>query len=159
MQKIKDERVTTQRRKIDSEAYHILIILLMVGLFVEEFIFNAPFKHYALTFGALVFTVLYSIFRYLMTGLSIYNSEKPAKWLPLAISVISGLGVAIIQAISNYSLYSEHYQGNDFVYFIANVAITFFSATLFSYFVVATITKINQQRQKNIQKKMDQEEE
>jgi len=46
-QDMQDERVVAQRRKINSEAYGILMIVLLGSILVQQFLLNAPFKQYA----------------------------------------------------------------------------------------------------------------
>ena len=40
-----DERVVVERRKINSEAYGILFIVLLISVLVQRYWFEAPIEH------------------------------------------------------------------------------------------------------------------
>lgn len=52
--KIQDERILLERRKIQSEAYEWLVVGLMISIIVQQFFMNAPFAQYAVEFFALI---------------------------------------------------------------------------------------------------------
>ena len=49
-QNLQDERVLAQRRKINSEAYGILMIALLCSVLVQQRLLNAPFEQYAVAY-------------------------------------------------------------------------------------------------------------
>lgn len=48
--KMNDERVVSQRRKIQSDAYQILVYCLLISVLIQQFIMNAPFEQFAVEF-------------------------------------------------------------------------------------------------------------
>ena len=68
-QEIKDERVIEQRRKVSSEVDAILMIVLLVSIFVQQFFQNAPFKQYAVEFMCFFGISFYKLVRYMTLGL------------------------------------------------------------------------------------------
>lgn len=149
---VQDERVVVQRRKINSEAYGLLLVALIASIFVQQFLLDAPFKQYGVEVICLVGISVYTAMRYMMLGLSIQ-----AKALPVINSLAVGLIVTAINGVMNYTKYAEQYQ-NNIGYFIATLAITFFSATILVFAVLSLSGFLNKRNQARIQKKLDDEE-
>ncbi len=157
-QSLQDERILTQRRKINSEAYGIIMIVLLVSILVQQFLLNAPFKQYAVEFICLFGMSIYMIIRYMMLGLNIYGEGKRARSIPLVNSIVAGIVVTVINGVLNYTKYAEHYEDNIGL-FIATLAITFIGATAFCFAVLSFLNYLNKKKQEKIQKQLDDEEE
>lgn len=157
-QNTQDERVLAQRRKIQSDAYGILIIVLLISIPVQQFLLNAPFEQYAVEFICFFGMSIYMIVRYLTLGINIYGEGKRAKSIPLVNSIITGIVVTVINGVLNYTKYGEHYQKDGIGYFIAVLAITFISTTVFAFVVLSFFNYLNKKKQEKIQKHLDEEE-
>jgi hypothetical protein len=66
--------------------------------------------------------------------------------------------VTAITGVSSYIQYAEHYKEDGIGYFIAVLAITFTSATVFSFVVLYCFHYLNKKKQARIQKQLDEEE-
>jgi Na+/melibiose symporter-like transporter len=96
--------------------------------------------------------------RHLTLGLNIYGEGKRAKTIPIMNSIVTGIVVTAITGVSNYTQYAEHYKEDGIGYFIAVLAITFISATVFSFVVLYCFHYLNKKKQARIQKQLDEEE-
>lgn len=158
-QNMQDERVLEQRRKVSSEVDGILMIVLLVSILVQQFYLNAPFKQYAVEFICFFGMSIYKVVRYMTLGLDINSEGKRAKIMPLITSLVAGITVTVINGILNYTRYAEHYIEDGIGYFIAVLAITFISATVFCFIVVSFFYHLNKIKQDKIQKRLDEDEE
>ncbi|WFF71871.1 DUF6773 family protein [Proteiniclasticum sp. QWL-01] len=157
-QNSQDERVVAQRRKINSEAYGILMIVLLCSILVQQFLLNAPFKQYAVEFICFFGMSLYMIIRYMTLGLNIYGEGKRAKALPFVNSIVVGIVVTATNGVSNYIQYAEQYKEDGISYFIAVLAVTFISATVSCFVVMYSLSYLNKKKQAKIQKQLDEKE-
>lgn len=156
-QKIQDERVVVQRRKVNSEAYGILMIVLFASILVQQLILNAPFEQYAVEVICFFGMAIYMIIRYMTLGLNIYGDGKRTKNLPVLNSIATGLIVTAINGVLNYIKYEEHYTDN-MGYFLATLIVAFISATVFTFVVLSCIHYLNKRKQDEIQQKLDENE-
>ncbi len=157
-QNMQDERILTQRRKINSEAYGILMIVLLSSILVQQFLLNAPFKQYAVEVICFFGMSFYMIIRHMMLGLNIYGETKQAKDIPLVNSIVTGVVVTSVNGVLNYSKYAEKYKEVGIGYFIAVLAVTFISATIGCFIVLSFLGYLNNKKQAKIQKQLDEEE-
>jgi FtsH-binding integral membrane protein len=153
-----DERVTAQRRKINSEAYGILMLVLLGSILVQQFLLNASFEQYAVEAICFFGMSVYMIVRHTMLGLDMGGDGKRAKAIPFVNSIVAGAVLTAINGVLNYSRYGEHYQADGIGYFIATLAVTFISATVFVFVVLSLINYLNKKRQAQIQKRLDEDE-
>jgi len=153
-----DERVIAQRRKINSEAYGILMIALLCSILIQQFLLNAPFEQYAVEFIGFFGMSFYMIIRYLILGLNIYGEGKRSNVIPFVNSIVTGFVVTAISGVSNYTKYAAQYKEDGIGYFIAVLAATFISATVASFAVLAFLNYLNRKKQLGIQKELDEKE-
>ncbi|MDD2235215.1 MAG: hypothetical protein PHZ11_07560 [Desulfitobacteriaceae bacterium] len=157
-QNLQDERVVAQRRKINSEAYGILMIALLFSMLIQQYLLNAPFKQYAVEFICFLCMSFYVIIRYMTLGLNIYGEGKRAKAIPIVNSIVAGIVVTVINGVLNYTQYAAQYREAGIGYFIAVLAITFISATVLSFVVLFGLDYLNKKKQSKIQKQLDEKE-
>ncbi len=157
-QNLQDERILSQRRKINSEAYGILMIVLLVSILVQQFLMHASFEQYAVEVICFFGISIYMIIRYMALGLNIYGEGKRAKAIPFVNSIISGIVVTAINGVLNYARYSEQYKADGTGYFIAVLAVTFISATVMALVVLSCFNYLNKKKQKDIQNQLDENE-
>ena len=155
---MQDERVLAQRRKINSEAHGILMVVLFVSILVQQLLLNAPFEQYAVEVICFFGISIYTIVRYMTLGLSIYGEGKRAKSIPFVNSIVAGITVTAINGVLNYIQYAEQYKEDGIGYFIAVLAITFISATVFTFITLWLIAYLNHKKQAKIQMQLDEAE-
>lgn len=134
--KIQDERILLERRKIQSEAYGWLVIGLMISIIVQQFFMNAPFAQYAVEFFALIGCGVFISIRHFKKGIDIWNPNGEGKKKLLLQTVVSGIASVILFAILSGQ------------YDIKNLALYFVTFVLFFFVfrsVMITITKKKQQ--------------
>lgn len=85
-----DERVVSQRRKIQSDAYQILVYCLLISVLIQQFIMNAPFEQFAVEFFCLIGSGIYITIRHLSVGVDIWDSQRHTNKKLLINSIISG---------------------------------------------------------------------
>jgi hypothetical protein len=157
-QNMQDERVSAQQRKINSEAYSILMIVLLASMLVQQFLLDAPFEQYAAEFICFFGVSIYTIVRYMTLGLNIYGEGKRAKSIPLVNSIVTGITVTVINGVLNYTRYAEHYKEDGIGFFIATLAVTFISATVSVFILLSCLSYLNKKKQAKIQKQLDEDE-
>ena len=155
---LQDERVVVQRRKINSEAYGILMIVLFSSMIIQQFLLNAPFEQYAVEVIGFLGTSIYVTIRHITMGLDIYGGEKRSKHIPLTSSIGAGLVVTTINGILNYRQYAQQYAEDGIGYFFAILAMTFVSATVLSFIVLSIFDGFNKKKQASIQRRLDEME-
>ena len=157
-QNTQDERVVAQRRKIHSEAYSILMMVLLASILVQQFLLNASFEQYAVEFICFFGMSIYMIIRYLTFGLDIYGEGKRSKRIPLVNSMVVGITVTTINGVLNYTEYAERYQEEGIGYFITFLAVTFISAAVSAFAVLSYLNYLNKKKQAKIENQLEQEE-
>ena len=158
MQNLQDERIVAQRRKINSEAYGILMIVLLCSMLVQQLLLNAPFEQYAVEFICFFAMSFYVIIRNISLGLNIYGEGKRARAIPFVNSLVAGITVTVINGILQYTRYAETYKEEGTGYFIVVLAVTFISATVAALVVMLALNYINRKKQENILKQLDEKE-
>ena len=153
-----DERVVAERRKVNSEAYGILIISLAVSVLVQGYLLNAPFEQFAVEFICWIGVSFYTIARYIMLGQNIFGDGKRAKYMPLINSLVAGIVATAINGVLNYIKFAEHYNETSIGYFIPVLAITFVSVTTFTFIVLSCISYLNSKKQAKIFKRLEDDE-
>ena len=157
-QNIQDERVVTQRHKIKSEAFGIIMIALLTSVILQGIFFNTPLAQYAVEVICLIGMSFYTIIRYMMVGLDIYGEGKRVKFLSLISGLVVGVLATAINGVCNYTQYAERYNEDGIGNFIALLIITFISATVITFVVLSCFDYVNKKKQAIIQKVLDEEE-
>lgn len=155
---LEDERVVAQRRKINSEAYGILMIALFCSMLIQQFLLNAPFEQYAGEFICFSGITIYTVIRYIILGLNICGEGKLAKAMPFVDSIVVGIVVTVINGVSNYTKYAGQYKKDGIGFFIPVLAVTFISATILTFVVLYCVSYLNNKKQAKIAKQLDEEE-
>jgi hypothetical protein len=153
-----DERIVAQRRKINSEAFGILMIALLVSILVQQLLLDAPFGQYAVEFICFFGLSFFIIIRYVTLGLNIYGEGKRANCIPFITSIVTGVVVTTVNGTLNYIRYAEHYKTDGIGYFIAVLAITFISASISSFIFLSLVGYFNKKKQTKIQEQLDKDE-
>lgn len=157
-QNMQDERVVAQQRKINSEAYGILMLALLGSILIQQFFMDASFKQYAVEFICFFGMSIYMIIRYMMLGLSLHGEGKHAKTITLVNSLVVGIVVSAINGALNYAKYAQQYETDGIGYFIAVLFVTFISAAVPVYIILSSLSYLSEKKQAKIIKKLEDEE-
>ncbi|MDD3303797.1 MAG: hypothetical protein PHP54_02670 [Clostridia bacterium] len=152
-----DERILIQKQKILGEACILLMVTLIVSMLVQRYVFNASFKQYVAEFICFLVVSIYILIRNLMLGINLFGEGKKTMKTTIVYSIIAGALVTIMNGISNYVRYAEHYVDN-LGLFATTLLITFISATLLTFIVLLLFAAFNYKKQQEIEKKLDDEE-
>jgi FtsH-binding integral membrane protein len=157
-QNSQDERVVAQRRKINSEAYGILMMALLGSILVQQFLLNTPFKQYAGEFICFIGISFYIIIRNMTLGVNIYGEGNRAKAISIVNSIVVGIVVTAINGGLNYSQYADQYKEDGIGFCIAVLAVTVISTTVPVFIVLSCFNYLNKKKQAKILKQLDEEE-
>lgn len=144
--KINDERIVLQRRKIQNDAYQILVYCLIFSILIQQFILKAPFSQFAVEFFCIIGTGIYITIRHILAGINIWSSYKHNK----KNIIINGLTSGIISLVLIIFLAGERNIFNLVLFFLVFVAIYFIMQLILQYII--------NKKQKLIDKKLDEDE-
>jgi len=156
-QTVQDERILAQNCKIGSDTCYLLMFILFISILIQQYLFNAPFTQYAVELIAFFGASIYILIRNLTLGNNMFKSDKSAKKLVVATSVVCGVIVTVINGVFNYARYVEHYNDN-LGFFIVTLAITFASTTVTSFIFFFITYLLNEKKKKQIEKKLNEDE-
>jgi hypothetical protein len=156
-QKIQDERILMQKRKIGSDAFQITFYGLLLSVLVQQYMFNAPFSQYAVEIILFIAISIYIIIRNIMVGNDLFESSKHSQKIVVINSLVSGLVIAIINTTLNYIKLGDLFKTNS-LNTILNSAMTFLCATIISFIGFEILYLINKRKQKQIQSILDSDE-
>ena len=97
--KNQDERILMQKRKVENDAFQLLIYYLLIAIVVQKFIFNAPLYQIIVEFISVVGVAFYVEIRNLLLGSDIYSINTTTKKNIVKGSIISGCGSTILLVI------------------------------------------------------------
>lgn len=152
-QKVTDERILAQKRKIGSDAFQIIFLGLLASILIQQYFLKAPFSQYAVEFIFMVTGSVYVVLRNFVEGNDSCNSGKGASKLLVINSLICGLTIAVVNAVLHYVAFGE------VLSVVLFIVITFFAATISSFVVLKLLQLVNKKRQKNIEAHLNEDEE
>ena len=152
---MEDERLRALRKKVNSEAFGILMVVLLVSVLIQQYMMEAPFEQYAGEFFAFLGISIFMILRHLSLGIKLFGEGKRAKIIPLINSLILAGLVTTINGIANYSTYADQYKTDGMGYFMAVLLVTFISAWLSAYLVLLFMAYLSKRKQEKIEKRLD----
>lgn len=151
-QKVTDERILAQKRKIGSDAFQIIFLGLLASILIQQYFFKAPFSQYVVEFILLITGSFYVAIRNFMAGNDIFDSAKGGSKLLVINSLVCGLTIAVVNGVLNYATFGD----------VPNVllftVITFFGATISSFVVLKLLHLANKKKQKNIEAHLNEDE-
>lgn len=144
--KIQDERILLERRKIQSTAYGWIVILLLVSIVVQPFFMKAPFAQYAVELFILIGCGFFNIISNFRKGIDIWNPAGNGKKKMLFSTIVLGVASAIFLAFLS---------GN---YDVKNLALYFVTFVIFLFTFRLIMIGINSKKQQAIDKKLNEDE-
>ena len=157
-EKIQDERVLLQKRKIGNDALQILFVGLFLSIFIQSYIFNAPFSQYAVETIFLIGISLYVIARNIMVGNNIFDTDKVNQKFIIINSVICGVIVVVVNTTFNYIKFRGLFI-NEIPDMLLASLITFLCASVSTFAVLKVLYFINKKKQVQIDLKLKEEDE
>jgi len=116
--RIQDERIIAERRKIQSRGYAWIVTILLVSIVVQQFFIKAPFAQYAVEFFILIGCGIYNTIANYKKGIDIWNPKNDGKKKILYNALISGIASVVL-----FAFLSGNYKTNNLVtYFVSFVA-------------------------------------
>lgn len=111
--KIKDERIVAQQRKIASDAYQLVSMFLLASIAYNMFVLNAPKSTYMTELIAFFGGSLYIVLRNVSKGTDIkgdytIGTKKHGMRKYLLTSLISSLTITTVLVINDYTRYNQN---------------------------------------------------
>lgn len=156
-EKIQDERILIQKRKIGSDAFQILFYGLLLSVLIQQYMFNAPFSQYAVEVILFLAISVYIIVRNIMVGNDLFESSKYSQKLVVLNSLVTGLVVAIINTTLNYMKLGEWFK-RDIINTLLVAAVTFLSSSIITFIAFETLYIVNKKKQKKIESMLNDED-
>lgn len=157
-QKNQDERVLAQKRKIQSDAFVILFLGLLMSVLIQQFIFNAPVSQYIVEFIFFIFSSIYLLIRNIVDGNDIFSSNRSVQKIILMNSLVCGLTITIINTTFNYIKLGNLFI-TDFTNTLLISLITFICSTIIAFLAFKLLYIANMKRKKQIETKFNDEDE
>lgn len=143
---MKDERILSQRRRIQSDAYQILVYCLIISVVIQQFFMHVPFSQFAVEFFCVVGSGIYVTIRHFSIGIDIWSPSAHTGKKTLINGVISG-------AISIFLLVLLAGERN-----ILKLLLLFICFTTAYLLLHLMMQKINKKRQKQIDASLEDDE-
>ncbi|WP_052356765.1 DUF6773 family protein [Faecalimicrobium dakarense] len=144
--KNQDERVLTQRRKIQSDGFQLLIYALLILVVVQQFFLQAPPSQYMAEFLCLVGAGFYNLIRNLNIGNNLFGDDKGSGKRLFKNILFSGVGSVILFAL----LTGEKDIGDLLSYFLTFI-VAFSGMNYLIYY-------ISKKKQDKIERELDMDE-
>lgn len=154
MKKIKDERIVQMTNKILSEAYFVLVLLLIISIIIKTYIMDEPFTQYITELSVIIVSTIYIAIRSMFTGNNLLNTSKRNKIFTVMAILGLSLAVTICNGIKNYSTYGEQYSGLFDLHFLAALVVTFVSSAALVSVAFLFIYLCHKRGQKKIEKEI-----
>lgn len=144
--KIQDERIIQERRKIQSNAYGWIVLILLASIIVQAFFMKAPFSQYAVELFIVVGCGFYITIIHLKKGIDIWTPTGESKKKILFNTVLTAIASTILLFIlgGNYD---------------AKSIATYFVTFIISIFTVRLIImRLHDKKQQTIEKELDDDD-
>ena len=139
---IQDERILSERRKIQSRGYAWIVMILLGSIIVQQFFLKAPFAQYAVEMFLLIGCGIYNIIANYKRGIDIWNPRGDSQNQTLFSTLISGVLSVIL-----FAVLSGNYQINNLAFYFVSFVCIFFIARLI-------MIGINNKKQESIDKEL-----
>lgn len=141
--KNQDERVISQRRKIQSDGFQFLIYALFLSVLIQQIFLQAPPSQYMAELLCLIGAGFYNIIRNLNIGNNLFGDDSNSGKRLLKNTIFSGIGSVILVAIITGETNIWNLLINGFTF-----ALTFGGMTYFFYY-------ISKRKQDKIRRELD----
>jgi uncharacterized membrane protein len=156
-QKINDERVLAQKRKIQSDAFSVLFFGLLLSVLVQQFIFHAPISQYLVELIFFLSSSIYLLVRDILNGNDIFSNQSSKKIIIIN-SFVCGLTITIIHTALNYLKLGSLFT-TDFSNTLLISLTTFLCTTTIAYIGFKLLYTVNMKRKQQLETKFNDEDE
>lgn len=116
---INDERIQSQKRKIQSDALQIVSFFLLISVAVQQFLLNAPLAQFAVELISLISIATYVLIKNMKLGLNVMSSNiKSSKEI-----IFNGIFTGIMSTLFIIILAGERNPLNLALFFLTFVAV------------------------------------
>lgn len=155
--KVQDERIINAKRKIQSDGFQIVWLVLIISVLIQQYLYKAEFIQYAVEFFILIAMSVYLICANLGVGNDLFDSSR-SKYTLIINSLVTGIIVTIINTTVNVMNYGDKVKGPLIGHIALVAGITFISITALSYVVLKGVYFINKKKQQALDKKLKDED-
>lgn len=157
--KITDERVVQQHRKIASGAFQLVSMFLLLSMLYKQFILKEPIKDYLTEFIAFFGGSFYVVVGNIMKGDELYSkgtigTKKHAMRWYLLNSLVTSLTITIVLVIQNHIKYSHNQQNS--ISLIMEIVAVFFTTFAFSLLCSWGLSWFSKKRADKISKEYEE---
>ncbi|MGF7143317.1 putative copper export protein [Anaerotaenia torta] len=157
-QKINDERVLAQKRKIQSDAFAILFFGLLLSVLIQQIMFNAPVSQYIVEFIFFISASIYLLVRNIMYGNDIFSPNKPGHRSVIINSLVCGLTITVIHTTLNYMRLGSLFT-TDFTNTLLVTLITFLCSTIIAFVAFELLYIVSEKKKQQIETKFKDDDE
>lgn len=143
---IKDERIQLERRRIQSDAYGILVYGLIACIFMQQFVLKAPVSQFLGELFCLCGIGLYVTIRQFAAGIDIWSRPNQTAAKTFLNSVVTGLIVTAFLILI---------AGEQNVLFVVSFFVCF---TISSFFVSLLMQNLNKKKRTKIEEALNNAE-
>lgn len=156
--RIQDERVVGQRRKIASDAFWIVFYGLIISVFIQQYVFDATFSQYAVEVIIFIIAGLYMVVRNILVGNDLFDNKASGQKLVVINSLVSGIIVGALTGTLNTFRYGYEQMGGIYSIALASL-ISFVSVSLFTFAIFELFYIMNKKRQNKLDEKYGDKDE
>lgn len=149
-----DERIEEEQRRITSSGFWVVLSILSISLIIQVNVLKADFSQYAVELFTIIFMLVYVGLGYIIKGIE-WN-PKLALANPIVFSFIVGIGVTLLNAMTNYSRYTKVYEQKGLSLYLFVLALTFGFAFIVALILSISFKCLMKWRQKKIEQELNQ---
>lgn len=152
----KDERVTATLQRLYTAGFWLILTVAVIYVVLMSAMLKAPYHEYAFAIYLLAGIILYIAVAPILVG--IIEKETMSIKTGLLSSSICGLIVGIIVTINNLANYASHYKNEQVFMLIPIFIISALSAMVITMMIIVPILLLNNWRQNEIERNLDDSE-
>ena len=152
--KVTDERIIQAKHKINSDAFSILLVVLLASVVVQQYILKAPVAQYIIEAMAVIGITIYVAIRSLFAINESVDEVKGGAKKLVSNALIVGGSITVLNGILNYMQYGDRYE--TIWLFIATLVTTFIFATLGAAILFIILKALSSYSQQRMEKKLKQ---
>lgn len=145
-----DERIVAQKRKIASDGFSLLLLVLWLSVPVQQFVFEAPPAQYAFEFICAIVFSYYIVLRNLRVGNNLF--PRDTRRLKLTTSLVMAATIAGVNSFLAFR------RAGEFSRAASSMLVSFLAAFATSFALISLLYAYNQRRQRQIQRQLDEDE-
>ncbi len=155
---MRDERVLAYKRKIQSDGFLLVWLLLLASVLVQQNLYAAPLSQYLVEMVVFFAMSVYLLVANFCKGAPLYPTRKRGHGLIVLQSVLCGAVVAAITTLQNLGTYGSAVQGSPLPHAAAVAAISFVSCACGVFLVLELLHWLSGKQQRTIARRLDQDE-